>query len=151
MVRRSLPLPEMNRTGRPALLRSGQIDSVATCAYFTPHPRISARSVVSARCVAGSAEMRAQTSQRAETSGAAEQLAEAEREVDALPGVEARIADRLVTVVELRVEDLLGAPEALGAVAAGQLDVHAAGDRPLGAMGGEEAGDLAEHDLELAR
>ena len=62
----------------------------------------------------------------------AEQLGDAEGEVERLAAVEAGVAHRLVAVVELGVEDLLGAAEALGDVVAGQLDVDAAGPGALG-------------------
>ena len=71
------------------------------------------------------------------------QLGDAEGQVEALAAVEAGVAHRLVAVVEVGVEDLLGAAEALGDVVAGELDVHAAGPGALGPVGGEEAGDLA--------
>ena len=44
------------------------------------------------------------------------ELGDAEREVEALAAVEPRVAHRLVAVVELGVEDLVGAAEALGDV-----------------------------------
>ena len=72
-----------------------------------------------------------------------EQLGHPEGQVEALAAVEAGVAHRLVAVVEVGVEDLLGAAEALGDVVAGELDVHAAGPGALGPVGGEEAGDLA--------
>jgi hypothetical protein len=55
------------------------------------------------------------------------QLGDAEGEVERLAGVEARVAERLVAVVELLLEHLLGAAEALGHVLARDLEVDAAG------------------------
>ena len=56
----------------------------------------------------------------------AEQLGDPEGQVERLAAVEAGVAHRLVAGVEVGVEDLLGAAEALGDVVAGELDVHAA-------------------------
>ena len=43
-----------------------------------------------------------------------------ERQIEALAGVEPRVAHRLVAIVELAVEDLVGAADALGDVVAGE-------------------------------
>ena len=80
----------------------------------------------------------------AQVGGAAgDQLGDAERQVEALAGVEPRVAHRLVAVVEVGVGDVVGAAEALGDVLAGELDVDAARPRALGPVGPDEAGDLA--------
>ena len=79
-----------------------------------------------------------------------EELGDPEGEVEGLAGVEAGVAHRLVAVVEVGVEDLLGAAEALGDVVAGELDVDAARPGALGPVGGEEAGDLGQDVVEVA-
>ena len=61
---------------------------------------------------------------------ASHELGDAEGEVERLPPVQARVAERLVAVVELLLEHGLGAAEALGDVLAGELDVDAARPRP---------------------
>ena len=76
--------------------------------------------------------------------------ATSEGEVEALAAVEARVAHRLVAVVEVGVGHRVGAAEALGDVLAGELDVDAAGPRALGAVGAHEAGDLADDVVEVA-
>src|SRR5262249_39699195 len=58
---------------------------------------------------------------------AAHELGQAEREVERLPRVQARIAERLVAVVELLLGKVLGAAETLGDVLARVLEVHAPG------------------------
>ena len=73
-----------------------------------------------------------------------------EREVEALAGVQSRVAHRLVAIVEVGVAHRVGAAEALGDVLAGELDVDAAGPRALGAVGPDEAADLAHDVVEVA-
>ena len=81
----------------------------------------------------------------------AEHLGDEERQLQALLVVQARVAHRLVALVEVGVEDLLGAAEALGDVVAGELDVDAAGHRAEGAVHLEEAADLVDDVVEVAR
>src|SRR5947208_971679 len=57
---------------------------------------------------------------------AAEQFGDPEGEVKGLPGVEARVAQRLVADIQIGVEDFLGAAQALGDVVPGELDVDPA-------------------------
>ena len=71
--------------------------------------------------------------------GGAQHVGHLEREIEALAGVEPRVAHGLIAVVELAVEDLVGAADALGDVVAGQLDVDAAGPCALGLVGRDEA------------
>ena len=74
---------------------------------------------------------------------ASHQLGDPEREIERLPRVQTRIAERLVAVVELLLEHRLGAAEALGHVLARELEVHPSGPRADLAVRGEEALDLA--------
>src|SRR5262249_16318515 len=80
-----------------------------------------------------------------------EQLGEQESEVDRLLGVEARIAERVVAVVQILVRDGARAAGALGDVLAGQLEVHAVRICPLPAMRREEALHLLQNAVERAR
>src|SRR5215207_6075909 len=84
------------------------------------------------------------------TGSAAEQLGDLEGELQGLTGVEARVAGCLVAAVQVAVGDLVGPAEALGDVLAGQLDVDAAGVGALGAVHGEEAGQLGHDVVEAA-
>src|SRR5207253_388378 len=79
------------------------------------------------------------------------ELGQAEREVERLPRVQARIAERLVAVVEVLLGQLLRAAEALGHVLARVLEVHAARPDPLDAAGGEEPLELGHDRVEVAR
>src|SRR4051794_19000194 len=79
----------------------------------------------------------------------AQQLGHAEGQIEALAGVQAGIAHGLVALAQVVVEDLLGAAEALGDVLPGQLHVDAAGPGPLGPVGPEEPGDLAQDVVEV--
>src|SRR5438128_2357168 len=83
---------------------------------------------------------------------AAEQLDEpalGEGDVERLPRIQARVAQRRVVVVEVALHDSLRAAEALGDVLAGELEVDAARPRALGQTGREEALDLG-HDVSEA-
>src|SRR3954469_24885670 len=64
--------------------------------------------------------------------GGAQHLRHLERKIQALAGIEPRVSDRLVAVVELAVEDLVGATHAFGDVVTGQFDVDAARPCALG-------------------
>src|SRR3954451_17671503 len=90
-------------------------------------------------------------SSRADTALAAQQLGHPERQVDRLPGVQARVAHGFVTRVEVFVEDLLRAAQALGDIVAGELHVNSAGPRALRLVSAKEATDLVENPLEVAR
>jgi hypothetical protein len=77
-------------------------------------------------------------------------LGDEEGQLEALLVVQARVADRLVAQVQVGVEDLLGATDALGDVVAGELDVDAAGHRARGPVHLEEAFDLLDDVVEVA-
>ena len=79
-----------------------------------------------------------------------EHLGDEERELQSLLVVEAWVAHRLVALLEVCGEDLLGPPEALGDVIAGQLDVDAAGVGAEAPMDLEEAPDLVDDVVEVA-
>src|SRR5581483_12357898 len=68
---------------------------------------------------------RSEREEAGDASGA-QQLGDLEGEVQALTGVEAGVAHRLVAVVEVGVAELVGTAEALRDVVARELDVHAA-------------------------
>ena len=80
-----------------------------------------------------------------------EHLGDEERQLQALLVVQPRVAHRLVAQVEVGVEDLLRAADALGDVVAGELDVDAAGHRAEAAVHLEEALDLLDDVVEVAR
>src|SRR5918993_185109 len=84
------------------------------------------------------------------TGSAAEQLGDLEGELKGLAGVEARVEGGLVAAVQVAVLDLVGPAEALGDVLAGRLDVDATGVGALGAVDGEEAGQLGHDVVEAA-
>src|SRR6266540_668215 len=69
---------------------------------------------------------------------AAYQLCDLERQVERLAGVEPRVAHGLVALLEVIPEDLFGAPEALGDVLAGELDVDPSGPDVCSLTRGEE-------------
>ena len=73
---------------------------------------------------------------------AAQQVGDLEGQVERLAGVEPGVAGGGVAQLQLVLEDLVGAAQALGDVVAGQLDVHAARPGPFGPAGGEELPDL---------
>ena len=64
--------------------------------------------------------------------------------------VEPRVAGRLVALVQVVLEDLVAAADALGDVVAGELDVDAAGVGAERAVDLEEALDLVQHVVEAA-
>ena len=66
------------------------------------------------------------------------ELGDPEREVDRLAGIQTRVADRLVAIIEHAVEDVVGAPEALGDLVTGQLHVDAPRPRPLDLVSPDE-------------
>src|SRR6187551_3516510 len=71
-----------------------------------------------------------------------EQFGDQEGHVDRLFGIEARIADRVIAVVEVLVGDGAGAADAFGDVLSGHFQMHAAG------MDGEEGLHLRQHAVE---
>ena len=73
-----------------------------------------------------------------------------EGQIERLAGVEPGVAGRGVAQLELVLEHLVGPPQALGDVVAGELDVHAARPRPFGPAGGEELSDLGQDVVEVA-
>jgi len=80
--------------------------------------------------------------------GGAQHLCRVEREVEALAGIEPRIAHCLVAIVEHAVQDPVGAAGALGDVVAGQLDMNAARMRSGRPVSLEEAFDLIDDIVE---
>src|SRR5438093_841128 len=79
------------------------------------------------------------------------ELGDAKREIERLPRVQPRIAERHVAGIELRLLHVLGAAETLGDVVARELEVNAARPRPGLPMRGEEAFDLPQHVVEVPR
>src|SRR6476619_3132261 len=77
-----------------------------------------------------------------------EQFGDQEGHVDRLFGVEARIADRVIAVVEVLVRDGAGAADAFGDVLPGHFQVHAAGIGAFGGMDGEKRLHLRQHAVE---
>src|SRR5207302_4823165 len=67
-----------------------------------------------------------------------DQVGEQERELDRLLGIEPRVADRVVAVVELGVGDRPRAAGAFGDFLAGHFEVHAARVGTLRGVGGKE-------------
>src|ERR1700761_830166 len=67
-----------------------------------------------------------------------EQFRDQERHVDRLLGIQARVADRVVAVVEVLVGDGARAADAFGDVLAGHLQMHAAGMAAFRGMDREE-------------
>src|SRR5581483_3010771 len=68
-----------------------------------------------------------------------EQFRNQKRHVDRLLGVQARIANRVIAVVESLVGDGARAADAFGDILAGHLQMHTAGMRAFGGMNGKEA------------
>src|SRR6476660_552080 len=87
---------------------------------------------------------------RSTRASATEHLRHQEGELERLPGVQPRIAGRLVPAVEVLVADLHGAAEALGDVLAGQLDVDAARPGAQRPVHVEEAEHLVDDAVEVA-
>src|SRR5829696_3700354 len=86
----------------------------------------------------------------ATAASAAEQLGDLEGQLQGLTGVQARVAGGLVAAVQVAVGDLVGPAEALGDVLAGELDVDATRVGALGAVDGEEPGQLGHDVVEAA-
>ena len=80
----------------------------------------------------------------------ANELGHAECQVEALAGVESRIAHRLVAMVEIFDREIVGATETFGHVVAGEFDVDAARPSAFRAVRVHEAGDLADDVVEVA-
>src|SRR5260221_4229074 len=79
-----------------------------------------------------------------------ELLGEQEGELQRLAGVEARIALRLVALVQVLDRDVGRAADALGYFLAGHLEMHAAGMRALGTVHGEELLHFLEDGVEVS-
>src|SRR5665811_1729038 len=77
---------------------------------------------------------------------ATHQLGQVEGQIERLARIQARIAEGLIGLFELLFRQLLAAAEALGNIAARDLQVHAARPGAFRAVGGEEALDLG-HDV----
>src|SRR3712207_1969391 len=92
---------------------------------------------------------RVTVSERRSTTSATEHLGDQERQLQRLPGVQPRIAGRLVPAVEVLVADLHRAAEALGDVLAGELDVDAAGPGAQRPVHVEEAEHLDRKSTRL--
>ncbi len=71
-------------------------------------------------------------------------------EIETLASVESRVAHRLVAIVELAVEDLVGTTDAFGDVVAGELDVDAARPGAFGSVCPDEPVDLGADVIEVA-
>ena len=82
--------------------------------------------------------------------GVAHQLGDVEGEVERLPRVQPRVAERHVVRRQRLLEHRVGAAEALGDGVAGELEVHAARPDALLAAGREEALDLVDDHVEAA-
>ena len=80
----------------------------------------------------------------------AQQRGDLEGQVEGLTGVQPGVAYRLVAPLEVLVEHLLAAAEALGDVIPGELHVHAAGGDVGRLARGEEAPQLAQHVVEAS-
>src|SRR3954469_19161197 len=85
------------------------------------------------------------------TSSAPEHLGDEEGQLQRLPGVQPRVARRLVPAVEVLVADLHRAAEALGDVLTGQLDVDAARPGAQRPVHVEEAEHLVDDPVEVPR
>ncbi|MCO5546650.1 hypothetical protein L7F22_000084 [Adiantum nelumboides] len=85
----------------------------------------------------------------ASAGSAAQHLRDEERQLQALLGVQPRVAGRLVAAGEVGVGDPLRTAEALGDVLAGDLDVDAAGVRAERAVHLEEALHLVDDPVEV--
>src|SRR5579872_7498253 len=73
------------------------------------------------------------------------------RKFQRLAGIEARIAGRLVAIVQVDLLDRLGAAEALGHILARQFEMYAAGMGSFGAMHGEKRAHFLEDAIERTR
>src|SRR6185437_14322999 len=80
-----------------------------------------------------------------------EQFGNQERHVDRLLGVQTRIADGVIAVVEILVRDRARAADAFGDVLAGHLQMNAAGMRSLRAVDRKEALHLRQDAVERPR
>src|SRR6516225_5002358 len=80
-----------------------------------------------------------------------EQVGQQERKVDRLLGIEPRVADRVVAILEVRVGDHAGTAGALGDVLAGHLQMHAAAVRSFGAVNRKEGFHLRQDAVERSR
>src|SRR4029453_4570450 len=78
-------------------------------------------------------------------------LGDEEGELQGLRAVQPRIADGLIALIQVILDDRIAAADALGDVVAGELDVNAARVGAERAMHLEEAADLLEHIVEATR
>src|SRR5664279_386635 len=76
-------------------------------------------------------------------------LRDLKRQLDRLTRVQPWVAGGFVPPGQVSVDDVLGPPEALGHVVAGELDVDAAGDSAQLGVYGEEASHLGQDALEV--
>src|SRR5450631_3296640 len=77
-----------------------------------------------------------------------EQFGDQERHIDRLLGIEAGIAHRVITIVEILIGDGAGAADAFGDVLAGHFQMHAAGMGTFRSMDGEERLHLRQDPVE---
>src|SRR5262249_14092741 len=80
-----------------------------------------------------------------------EKVGQQERKVDRWLGIEPRVADRVVAILEVRVGDHAGTAGALGDVLAGHLQMHSAAMRSFGAVNGKEGFHLRQDAVERPR
>src|SRR3954466_394477 len=80
-----------------------------------------------------------------------EQFGQQESELDRLLGIEPRVAQRVIPVVQVLVADRAGAAGAFGDVLAGHLQMHAAAMRAFGRMHRKEGLHLLQDAIERAR
>src|SRR6476469_2260841 len=80
-----------------------------------------------------------------------EQFGREEGEIDRLVGVEPRIADRVIAVVEIGVRNGARAAGAFGDVLSGHLEMYTAGIGALGGMHLEEVAYFLEDEIERPR
>src|SRR4249920_4284815 len=78
-------------------------------------------------------------------------LSDEEGELEGLRAVQPRIADSLIALIQVILDDRVAAADTLGDVVAGELDVNATGVGAECAMHLEEAADLFEHIVEATR
>src|SRR5690349_7260278 len=136
-----IPSRSRSRSNR-RMVRSALPIRSALCALAGPSPRgrPSPRE--------GPSSLRNTTSTTADPSP--QHLGDQECQFQGLLRIEARIAGRLVAVLEIQIRDVLRATEAFGDVLAGELDVQAAWMRAQGVMDLEEALHLVDDAIEVA-
>ena len=80
-----------------------------------------------------------------------EHFSQLERKLQALPGVQSRIAGGEVVAVQMRLFDRLVATDAFGDIFAGHFQMHPAGDRAFGMVDFEEQMNFAKDIVHPAR